>query len=601
MLSGVLDRNGNVFTFQYDNLGRPTSVRMPGDVVDAMRYGLDGRLTWLRETSPAGGGTLLQDETMVYDARGKLLQVNAGPTLGRGGSTFTQWYSGLGNLVATDWDNLQGLEFAREEFIADPLGNRIKKTTILPGLQNAGSDHPDYAYQLDRASGRVFEVNKVDITTTPITPDDSEFFYDASGNQDRSVQQVWRANGYSVELARESESRSFYGSDERLRAFQEYSVSHSGGVGTSSGVWEEYRYDPLGRRVMVITQRPPELCDASELACLSSVTRFVWSGDQLLWERKSAEGTAAYVGESSGLVSYTHAGGIDRPLAIWKAEVGTIVTHQNWRGQFARGTFGAGPRAGQSSDCPSYPPTNGCIPVPWPGWNTTAWHEGIGSPNTTGYEHYWMGSLATGMRDASGQLYMRNRYYNPQTGQFTQPDPIGLAGGLNSYGFAAGDPVSYSDPYGLMADTSFTGAENGAVARAAWHQMRSEAEAAVASGDEVKTAAGSLMLSMMRMAEGSSTMYVIDVDDQGVDFRNHFQGHETCPEENRCKIKLDHTQVTDQSLTVRLGHELGGALMRRFHMPHSSGSMIGENAVRMMKGCRWRGGHNPFDFPGGPC
>jgi hypothetical protein len=56
------------------------------------------------------------------------------------------------------------------------------------------------------------------------------------------------------------------------------------------------------------------------------------------------------------------------------------------------------------------------------------------------------------MRDASGQQYMRNRYYNPQTGQFTQPDPIGLAGGLNSYGFAAGDPVSYSDPYGLAAN-----------------------------------------------------------------------------------------------------------------------------------------------------
>ncbi|MBW3572504.1 MAG: RHS repeat-associated core domain-containing protein [Gemmatimonadetes bacterium] len=55
------------------------------------------------------------------------------------------------------------------------------------------------------------------------------------------------------------------------------------------------------------------------------------------------------------------------------------------------------------------------------------------------------------MRDASGQMYMRNRYYDPQTGQFTQTDPIGLAGGLNSYGFAAGDPVTYADPYGLCA------------------------------------------------------------------------------------------------------------------------------------------------------
>jgi uncharacterized protein RhaS with RHS repeats len=50
-------------------------------------------------------------------------------------------------------------------------------------------------------------------------------------------------------------------------------------------------------------------------------------------------------------------------------------------------------------------------------------------------------------------MYMRNRYYNPQTGTFTQPDPIGLAGGLNVYGFAAGDSISYSDPMGLCHAT----------------------------------------------------------------------------------------------------------------------------------------------------
>lgn len=53
------------------------------------------------------------------------------------------------------------------------------------------------------------------------------------------------------------------------------------------------------------------------------------------------------------------------------------------------------------------------------------------------------------MQDAIGLLYRHNRYYNPQTGQFTQTDPIGIAGGLNTYGFAYGDPVSYGDPYGL--------------------------------------------------------------------------------------------------------------------------------------------------------
>jgi len=40
-------------------------------------------------------------------------------------------------------------------------------------------------------------------------------------------------------------------------------------------------------------------------------------------------------------------------------------------------------------------------------------------------------------------------YYDPMLGQFTQDDPIGVAGGLNTYGYAAGDPVNFSDPFGL--------------------------------------------------------------------------------------------------------------------------------------------------------
>ncbi len=38
-------------------------------------------------------------------------------------------------------------------------------------------------------------------------------------------------------------------------------------------------------------------------------------------------------------------------------------------------------------------------------------------------------------------------------GTFTQEDPIGLAGGLNLYGFASGDPVNFGDAFGLAADT----------------------------------------------------------------------------------------------------------------------------------------------------
>ena len=101
---------------------------------------------------------------------------------------------------------------------------------------------------------------------------------------------------------------------------------------------------------------------------------------------------------------------------------------------------------GQRSDCTSFPAVD-CVPIQWPGERTTAWHE----LEPDGNIQNWFGGLVDDMRDASGQMYKRNRYYDPQTGQFTQPDPIGLAGGLNEYGFANGDPVSYADPYGLCA------------------------------------------------------------------------------------------------------------------------------------------------------
>jgi uncharacterized protein RhaS with RHS repeats len=32
---------------------------------------------------------------------------------------------------------------------------------------------------------------------------------------------------------------------------------------------------------------------------------------------------------------------------------------------------------------------------------------------------------------------------------YTQQDPIGIAGGLNLYGYANGDPINFSDPFGL--------------------------------------------------------------------------------------------------------------------------------------------------------
>ena len=56
--------------------------------------------------------------------------------------------------------------------------------------------------------------------------------------------------------------------------------------------------------------------------------------------------------------------------------------------------------------------------------------------------------------EESGLHYNYHRYYDPKTGRYLTPDPIGLEGGINLYIYVHNNPINWFDPFGL-SEASF--------------------------------------------------------------------------------------------------------------------------------------------------
>jgi RHS repeat-associated protein len=61
----------------------------------------------------------------------------------------------------------------------------------------------------------------------------------------------------------------------------------------------------------------------------------------------------------------------------------------------------------------------------------------------------------------TGLYYNYFRSYDPSVGRYTQSDPTGLPGGINSYAYVINNPIANMDPNGLQSASSFFKLQDG--------------------------------------------------------------------------------------------------------------------------------------------
>jgi len=424
-ITQMTDARGTVVTYAYDAINRITSVQFPSDSTQNITFTYDstsvtygtGRLTGRTDTS----GT----HTFYYDAQGNMVR----EIKVTGGVSYTTWYTynknniltsityPSGRVVSYTMDTVQRIS----QVSMTTQGTPVTLASSITYMPFGGVSSLTYgnSLSLTRTFDNQYRVSS--ITAGSVLS--LSYGYDASGNVTSVTDTIGSAPGLYIDSTT-------YGYESgknwltTITGTPTATLTHDAGGNTVSEGNRTFVYDLSNRLVSVLDNE-------------TEIVSYIYDARNLRVRKTTPAETRIFHYDVNGhLIAETDTAGNtlaeyvylnDTPLATTRPTDTVYYYHADHLGT---------PRA----------MTNSAGTVAW----RAAYHAfGYGEvdPSSTITNNL---RLPGQYFDAETNLhYNWNRYYDPRTGRYLTPDPIGLEGGIDPFVYTENNPVNWVDPEGL--------------------------------------------------------------------------------------------------------------------------------------------------------